>query len=115
MLKNISKSGLKLDISRRGDTSSRSNSFRKINHAVQTGANQSMIQISVSSSAHQTDNQALFEPVTPTNAAEVSDGKARPSRHVYNHTVEDQDIIESIGDHSMLHASFSKEAQVPSQ
>jgi hypothetical protein len=55
----------------------------------------------------------MLEPSSPTNAANISSEHALPNRHVYNHTVEDLDNVDSL-DHSILHASFSKEAQPPS-
>ena len=55
----------------------------------------------------------MLEPSSPTNVANISSENALPNRHVYNHTVEDLDNVDSL-DHSILHASFSKEAQPPS-
>jgi hypothetical protein len=55
----------------------------------------------------------MLEPSSPTNAANISSEHALPNRHVYNHTVEDLDNVDSL-DHSILHASFSKEAHPPS-
>lgn len=49
----------------------------------------------------------MMEPSSPTNAANLSSENPFANRHVYNHTVEDLDNVDSL-DHSILHASFSK-------
>ena len=68
----------------------------------------------MTSSVNKSDSVAINEPVSPTNQeSNISHNKFRTNQCQYNHTVEDMDNVDSL-DHSLVQASFSKEAQPPS-